>query len=180
MAFFGLLRRNKQERAGFLLYGAAVVAARDPYFYTDLDVPDTLDGRFDLVGVHGFLLIRRLRNTPPPGPALAQAVFDAMFSDMDINLRELGVSDLSVGKRVKTMWEAFHGRAASYEVHLQAGDPAGLAEALARNVWRGEPPGDAAAIARAMFAQDAHLARQPIEALAVGRVDFLPAREAAA
>jgi cytochrome b pre-mRNA-processing protein 3 len=180
MAFFGLMRRNKQERAGFLLYGRAVVAARDPYFYTDLGVADTLDGRFDLVGLHSFLLIRRLRSAPPPGPALAQAVFDAMFSDMDMNLREIGVGDLSVSKRVKTMWEAFHGRAATYESHMEAGDVAGLAEALGRNVWRGEAIGDAAAVARLMFAQDAHLGHQPVGALAGGEVDFLPARKAAA
>ena len=79
--------------------GAAVTAARDPDLYGVLGVPDTLDGRFDLIGLHAFLLIRRLRALPPPGPALAQAVFDAMFSDMDINLREMGVGDLSVGKQ---------------------------------------------------------------------------------
>jgi cytochrome b pre-mRNA-processing protein 3 len=179
MAFFGLMRRNKQERAGFLLYGRAVVAARDPYFYTDLGVADTLDGRFDLVGLHSFLLIRRLRAAPPPGPALAQAIFDAMFSDMDMNLREIGVGDLAVGRRVKTMWEAFHGRAATYEQHMEAGDVAGLAEALGRNVWRGTVIGDSVAVARLMFAQDAHLGQQPLAALAAGEVDFLPAREAA-
>jgi len=183
---FGLLRRNRHERAGFLLYGTAVISARDPYPYRELGVPDTLDGRFDLVGLNAFLLIRRLRLMPPPGAALAQAVFDAMFSDMDVNLRELGVSDLSVGKRVRAMWEAFHGRAQAYESAISAGDVAELAEALRRNVWRGEAPdplpgiGDPAeSLARIVLAQDAHLATQDPAVLAAGKVDFLPAAEAA-
>lgn len=170
-------RRGRQERAGFELYGAAVAAARDPYLYESLGVPDTLDGRFDMVGLHAFLLIHRLTDDPPPGPALAQAVFDAMFSDMDVNLREMGVGDLSVGKRVKAMWEAFHGRAAAYSPALRAGDVAALQAALRRNVWRsGEPPEQApAALARLTFAQRAHLAGQDLTS---GTARFLSAAEA--
>jgi len=157
-----------------MLYGAAVRAARDSALYTTFGVPDTLDGRFDLIGLHAFLLIRRLRRLPPPGPALAQAVFDAMFSDMDINLRELGVGDLAVGKRVRVMWEAFHGRCAAYEAAMQEGDPATLAAALARNIWRGEAAGGAPDLARLAFAQDRHLAGQPLSRLATGEASFLP------
>lgn len=178
--FLGLGRRNRHERAGFHLYGAAVAAARDPYLYLQLGVPDTLDGRFDLVGLHAFLVIRRLTAGPEPGPALAQAVFDAMFSDMDINLREMGVGDLSVGRRVRAMWEAFHGRAAVYADALKADQPQALEAALARNVWRGAPPpgGAVAALARLVRAQSACLAEQPFDALLAGRVRFLPAAEA--
>ncbi len=178
--FLGLGRRGRHERAGFALYGAAVVAARDPVLYRDLGVPDTLDGRFDLVGLHAFLMIRRLTSEPAPGPALAQAVFDAMFSDMDINLREMGVGDLSVGRRVRAMWEAFHGRCAVYAAALIAEDPAALEAALARNVWRGNPPpeGSAGALARLVLAQDSHLSGQTLQALAAGQVHYLPAAEA--
>ncbi len=173
MGFFGFGRRGRFERTGFQLYGAAVAAARAPYFYTTLGVPDTLDGRFDLVGLHAFLLIRRLQALPAPGPGLAQAVFDAMFADMDTNLREMGVGDLSVGKRVRAMWEAFHGRSEVYQAALEAGDEAGIAAALARNVWRGQeaPPG-AAALARVVQAQDRHLSGQGLESLARGHADF--------
>src|SRR4051795_13068156 len=132
-------RRARHERAGFQLYTAAVAAARDPYLYATLGVPDTLDGRFDAVGLHVYLVIRRLNTSPAPGPELAQAVFDAMFSDMDVNLREMGVGDLSVGKRVRTMWEAFHGRAVAYDAAMDAGDPAAMELALTRNVWQGAP-----------------------------------------
>ncbi|MBO1074340.1 ubiquinol-cytochrome C chaperone family protein [Roseomonas marmotae] len=176
MALFGLFRRRPHERRGFELYGAAVRAARQPYFFAELGVPDTLDGRFDLVGLHVALLIRRLhRDADPRGAALAQAVFDAMFADMDTNLREMGVGDMSIAKRVKNMWEAFHGRAQAYEAPLTAGDRAGLAEALARNVWRGSrEAGDAAArrLADLAFAADDALAGQPLERLLKGQAHF--------
>ena len=153
MAFFGLLGRGRHERRGFELYNAAVAAAREPYFYTDLGVPDTLDGRFDLVGLYVSILIRRLRSIPAPGPAVAQAVFDAMFSDMDINLREMGVGDMTVSKNVRAMWEAFHGRATAYEAALDSDDPEAFEAAVARNVWRGEPAPHARALARIIRSQ---------------------------
>ena len=108
MAFFGLFRSRRHERAGYALYTAAVQAARDPYFYARLGVADTLDGRFDMIGLYVSLVLDRLRREPKPGPELAQAVFDAMFSEMDFSLREMGVSDMTVGKRVKAMWEALN------------------------------------------------------------------------
>ncbi len=174
-----LRRRDKHERAAFQLYSAAVAAARDPYLYTALGVPDTLDGRFDSIGLYVYLIIRRLGVAAEPGPALAQAVFDAMFSDMDINLREMGVGDMSVGKRNRAMWEAFHGRSAAYAAAWD--DPAALAAALARNLWRGgePPPGATRSLARLAHAQAACLAGQEIELLTRGDVKFLPAEEAA-
>lgn len=177
---FGFLRRGRHERQAYQLYCRLVAAARAPYFYTTLAVPDTLDGRFDLVGLYGILVIRRVQAEPPPGPALAQAVFDAMFSDMDLNLREMGVGDLSVGKKVKQMWEALHGRAASYLPALAAGDATGLAEALGRNVWRGAAPAGAAErLARLALAESAHLAGQDFAALARGEVAFLAPEQVA-
>ncbi len=174
MAFLGAFRRKPHERAGFALYAAAVAAARDPWFYTALGVPDTLDGRFDLVGLHAALLIHRLQGDEAPGPELAQAVFDAMFSDMDHNLREIGVGDLSVGKRVKAMWEAFHGRARAYATALDADDQAALAAALARNVWRGAPGDEGAASTLAAYAlrQFEALRRQHLGDFAAGRAAF--------
>lgn len=174
MAFLGFFGGRRHERTGFALYGMAVEAARAPLFYAGLGAPDTLDGRFDLVGLHVFLLIRRLRALPPPGPVIAQAVFDAMFHDMDVNLREMGVSDLSVGKRVRAMWEAFHGRSAAYEAALADPDPSALELALARNIWRGEapPPGAAARLAAIARARDLRLAGLDLAALTGGAPAF--------
>ena len=153
-----------------------MAAARDRALYQRLGIPDTLDGRFDAIALYVFLLIHRLRHAPEPGPSLAQAVFDAMFSDMDVNLREMGVGDLGVGRRVRAMWEAFHGRANSYAAALDARDEAALEAALARNIWRSAPPADAPrALCRLAMAQAAELERQPFATLAAGDVHFLPA-----
>lgn len=174
-----LRRTDRGERAGYALYGAAVAAARVPWFYQALGVPDTLDGRFDLVALHAFLLIHRLQGERDPGPALGQAVFDAMFSDMDHNLREIGVSDLSVGRRVRAMWEAFHGRSKAYAAALEAADQPALEAALERNVWRGAAPAGApVTLGGVVLAQSAHLAAQSLEAFGTGTVRFLPLEEA--
>lgn len=174
MGLLGLFARKPHERAGFALYGAAVAAARRPLFFDALGVPDTLDGRFDIVSLHVGLLVCRLARDPDPrGKDLAQAVFDAMFADMDVNLREMGVGDLVVGKRVKRMWEAFHGRAKAYDAALRAGDAASLAEALARNVWRGAAPeGAPARLAAIARAADAALEATPFAALLAGEARF--------
>ena len=178
----GFLRRRRHERTGHELYCAAVAAARRPFLYRQLGVPDTLDGRFDLVGLHVFLVIRRLSALKPPGPDVAQAVFDAMFSDMDINLREMGVSDLAVGRRVRAMWEALHGRAGAYEAALAADDDSALEVALARNVWRGgpAPEGAPAQLARLVRLRAAALEQTAPQALLAGKLTFPEVAEVAA
>ncbi len=173
IGLFALGGRARVERTGYELYGQAVAAARHPFFYADLGVPDTLNGRFDMVGLHAFLLIRRLTTEGPPGVQLGQAVFDAMFNDMDVNLREMGVGDLSVGKKVRVMWEAFHGRSAKFADAMAIG-PEALAEVLERNVWPDEDQHLAAAnLARLAYAQDAHLSRLSMAQLRAAKDLFL-------
>ena len=183
MGLLALFRRKPHERAGFELYGAAVAAARDPWFYDSLGIPDTLDGRFDVVGLHVALLIRRLRtDADKRGAALAQAVFDAMFADMDINLREMGVGDMTIGKRVKRMWEAFHGRCLAYEAALDAGDASALAVALERNVWReaaAAPRDPALRLARHAARGAEALSAIPFATLLRGQAAFPAPQEAA-
>ncbi len=180
----GLLRLRSlrkaapEKEAGSALYREAVAAARAPWFYRELGVPDTLDGRFDLIALHAFLLIHRLQSAPDPGPALAQGIFDAMFTDMDNNLREIGVSDLSVGRRVRAMWEAFHGRSKVYAVAIDAVDRPALEASLARNVWRGmAPDGAPSTLAEVMLGQAMHLQEQPLTAFAAGNAQFMPVRQ---
>ncbi len=181
MGLFNLFGRKPYERAGFELYTASVRAARVPHFFETLGVPDTLDGRFEMVGLFVFLVVNRLHSASAEGKKLAQAVFDAMFLDMDINLREIGISDMRIGKSVKDMWTAFHGRSAAYAAALAAGDTEGLAAAIARNVWRGrEPDANARALARMVMAQSSHLQSLPDEALFKGQPGFLPTEEAVA
>ncbi len=172
---FGAFRRRSTERSGYELYNAVVRAARDPYYYSQLAVPDTLDGRFDMVGLFAFLLIRRLTQADAIAerPGVSQALFDAMFNDMDVNLREMGVGDMSVGKKVRAMWEAFHGRSSAYSDAMEQG-PEALAEALERNVWRGEEASLAAAnLARLAYAQYAHLSKLTLADMDGGAVLFL-------
>ena len=125
------------------LYVAVVEQARRPVFYARLGVPDTLDGRFDMIVLHAFVVLRRLRRIGPEGVATGQTLFEVMFADMDRNLREMGVGDLGVGRRVKAMTKAFMGRVGAYERACAAGG-ASLGAALERNVYRSD-----AAIARA-------------------------------
>ena len=117
-----------------MLYRRVVEQSRRPCFYKDLGVPDSLDGRFGLIALHTVLLVRRLRLEGNDGRQLAQALFDMMFADMDGSLREMGVGDLGVGRRVKAMARAFFGSAAAYEAGL-AGNEAELGDALRRNLF---------------------------------------------
>ncbi len=176
------LRKGAAERdAAAALYGAAVAAARRPVFYLELGVPDTLDGRFELLALHVFLILKRLREEGRPAKRLAQALFDAMFDAMDHGLRELGVGDLGVGRRVKTMAKALYGRIAAYEAGLAGGGDV-LAAALARNLFGtvAAAPRQLAVLSAYLRAQAASLAAQSYGELAAGRVRFerLPAAAA--
>jgi cytochrome b pre-mRNA-processing protein 3 len=130
-----LSRRRDRNESAHALYVALVRQAREPAFYSACGVPDSLDGRFDMIVLHAYLVMRRLKAAGEGGAALAQALFDVMFSDMDQNLRELGVGDLAVGRRVKTMARGFYGRVKAYDEGLGAADDAALAAALRRNLY---------------------------------------------
>src|SRR6195952_1465921 len=118
------------------IYGMIVTQAREPLFYRDLGVPDTVNGRFDLLLMHLWLVLRRLKSTEA-GKGLSQALFDHFCNDMDDNLRELGVSDLKVPKKMQAFGEAFYGRSAAYDLALTGG-PEALAQALCKNILNGE------------------------------------------
>ena len=118
------------------IYGMIVTQAREPAFYRDLGVPDTVDGRFDLLVLHLWMVLRRFRSAHSAAN-LSQALFDLFCEDMDANLREMGVGDLAVPKRMRTFGEAFYGRSAAYDLAFASGrEP--LAQALCRNILNGE------------------------------------------
>src|SRR5882672_5785883 len=120
-------RKNPHETFAAALYARTAGQARQPVLFEACGIPDTLDGRFDALALHAALMIDRLRREPD-GEALAQAFFDAMFRHLDVTLREIGVQDLGVGRRIKIMAEGLHGRALAYRAAL-AGGPTPLAEA---------------------------------------------------
>jgi cytochrome b pre-mRNA-processing protein 3 len=114
------------------IYGMIVTQAREPLFYRDLAVPDTVNGRFDLLLLHLWMVLRHLR-TLPGGAGLSQALFDHFCADMDANLREMAVGDLTVPKKMQVLGEAFYGRSAAYDMALTESAEA-LAQAIGRNV----------------------------------------------
>ncbi len=134
MVLSDFFRRNPQEARARALYQRVVAQARQPGFYRDCGVPDSVDGRFELIALHAFLVLHRLKADPGDTEALGQALFDVMFQDMDQSLRELGASDLGVGPRVKRMAQGLYGRIAAYEAGL-SGPAAELEAALRRNLF---------------------------------------------
>ncbi len=165
-------RSSPADTAASDLYRAAVEKARDPVFYRDLSVPDTVNGRFDMVVMHLMLVFRQLRKLESATREVGDALLKLMFSDMDRSLREMGVGDMSVGKHVKKMAKAFYGRAEAYETGLD-GTHERLNQALTENLYRHTaPPVDALNVLRAYMKRvDAHLSTQTAE-IAAGRVNF--------
>jgi cytochrome b pre-mRNA-processing protein 3 len=170
-----LFRRNPLNEAAERAYNAVVAQARRPEFFTDCGVPDTVDGRFELICLHAFLYLHRIKSEAPPADRFGQALFDRMFADFDRSLRELGTGDLSVGREVKKMAQAFYGRIHAYEEGLRGGDEA-LAAALARNLYRtaAAPPSAVAAVAAYLRREAAGLHGQAREELLAGRPCFGP------
>jgi cytochrome b pre-mRNA-processing protein 3 len=158
------------------LYGRLVAQARAPGLYTACGVPDTFDGRFEALVLHLFLLLHRLKRESADLRALGTRIGERMIVDFDENLREMGVGDLSVGKKVTFMAEATYGRVAAYDSGLAAGDD-GLEAALRRNLYGTVVDPDAAKVAHVaayMRRVAAHLAHQPVADIRAGRVDFGP------
>ena len=175
-------RRGEERDQARSLYIASVEQARRPGFYTDCGVADSLDGRFDLIVLHVFLVVRALRPSGEAGKRLSDLMFKIMMDNMDMNLREMGVGDLSVGKRVKSMARAFFGRAAAYDAAFDAEQAAapgevgedGLEAALRRNIYGAEEPesGEIAKLLDYARRAEAALAAEPEAALLSGPVAF--------
>ena len=172
-ALHRLFQRTPRREEAAALYAAIVTQSRLPVFFIDFGVPDTLDGRFDMVVMHTFLVLSRLKQEGEDGKGLAQGVFDEMFEDMDRGLRHLGSSDVRVGKRIKAMAQAFYGRAQAYEEGLARDDNA-LAQAVRRNVFGGaDGTGAAAAVIATYLRRESEaLARFEKGQMLAGRVEF--------
>jgi len=170
--FQSLFRQRRPKVVGRLLYESAVERARQPLFYTEFAAPDTLEGRFELYSLHVILLLHRLKGEGPAAAETAQALFDIFVSQLDHALREIGVGDLSVAKKMRKLGEAFYGRAKAYDAALD-GDAGGELEALVgRTVFDGAPSGRATALAAYVRKGAAALAAQPLEAVLDGRAGW--------
>lgn len=138
MIFSTISKKKKRKAQARSLYAAIVSQARHPEFYLEYGVSDTVDGRFDMILLHAYIVLRRLRGKQTETMPLAQDLFDVLFEDMDRSLREMGTGDLSVPRKVKAMAQAFYGRIRAYDTGL-AGKEADLHESLRRNLYREQP-----------------------------------------
>jgi cytochrome b pre-mRNA-processing protein 3 len=166
-------RRNPIRDAAEHAYALIVEQSRRPEFFTTLGVPDTLDGRFELICLHAFLYLHRLKSEGAAAATLGQSFFDCMFADFDRSLREIGTGDLSVGRQVKRMAEAFYGRIRAYEEGL-ADDDAALRAALGRNTYGTAAATDEqlARLASYLRREVANLADQSAGMLLAGTMTF--------
>jgi cytochrome b pre-mRNA-processing protein 3 len=169
-----LFRRSRPDASIDRLYGAIVAQSRLPVFYSHYAVPDTVEGRLDMIMLHALLLLLyRMRGEESALQAIGQRVFDRFCADMDDNLREMGVGDLAVPKVMQRIASAFYGRAKVYEAAL-AGD-GDLVAALRRNIYaptQGEAAQAAERLAGYVRAAVAHLRQIGAQDLAAGALSF--------
>jgi cytochrome b pre-mRNA-processing protein 3 len=159
------------------IYGMIVTQAREPLFYRDLGVPDTVNGRFDLIVLHLWMVLRRLGEIA--GMAVpSQALFDRFCADMDDNLREMAIGDLAVPKKMQAFGEAFYGRVAAYDMAL-SDSPEALAQAISRNILEGGGIENARRLAAYVLAVIATLEKLDAATLTSGSWSLpLPQRDA--
>jgi cytochrome b pre-mRNA-processing protein 3 len=158
--------KEKPERR---LYGAIVAAARHVRFYQEMGVEDSIDGRFEMIVLHLFLLLERLKSEGVED--LRQNLTDEFFNDMDGSLRELGVSDVTVGKKVRKLAESYYGRVLAYDKALT--QPELLEETLSRNIYSAEPSPDCVkALARYIKHANQSLSAMPLDEILRAELKF--------
>ena len=167
------LGRDPNRAVKDAVYSRIVAAARQPVFYSTWNVPDTPLGRFEMLSLHMFLFLHRMREETGVAHALAQDLTDDFFTDVDHSLRELGIGDMGVPKRMKKLARMFYGRATTYGAALDAGDATALTAALMRNVRpEAKEWAEASALAGYALAADSRLASQPTGAILSGAIEF--------
>jgi cytochrome b pre-mRNA-processing protein 3 len=167
----GLFRKSADADAVYAVYSAIVAQSRQPRFYADWGVPDTVTGRFDMISLHLALVFRRLRSGGKTTAAFSQALFDLFFRDMDRSLREMGAGDLSVPKKIRKMGSLFYGLLANIADALEAPDNGPLEAVLTRNVFGGAPSPGAGPLAAHVRAEALRLEAIATARIVAGRLD---------
>lgn len=167
-----LFRKSPSADAVHAVYSAIVAQSRQPAFYAEWGVPDTVTGRFDMISLHLVLLFRRLRADKKQGSAFAQAVFDLFFLDMDRSLREMGVSDIGVPKKIQKMGNLFYGLLGAVNEAMDKADREGLEQALRRNLFDDAETASVARLSQYLEERDRELAGQPIADIIKGRLNM--------
>lgn len=164
-------RRSTASEEALAVYNAIVAQSRQGVFYTDWQVPDTVTGRFNVICVHMCVVFRRLR-ADRDSKAFAQELFDTFFRDMDRSLRELGVSDIGIPKKVEKMGELFYGLLEKVTEAVETGGETALAEVLNRNLYDETNPEAAGKLAHYMRNLMTRLDAQPAERIRAGTIDL--------
>jgi cytochrome b pre-mRNA-processing protein 3 len=176
-----LFGRDTVHETATALFSTASEQARLPAFYLDLGVEDSLEGRFEMLALHVYLILRRLKGHGAAPEKVAQGLFDAMFAHLDDGLREMGVGDLVVGKRIRRLAENFYGRVAAYEAALSPdSETDALPATLSRNVYAADGAPSAVPLARYVRQAAAELSAQPVGRIASGVVVFPALQKTAA
>ena len=167
-----LFRPTAYRIAGQRLYEAATLQARQPAFYAELNAPDTVEGRFELYTLHVVMLLQRLRGQGGEIERTAQALFDAYLQALDDALREMGVGDLAVAKKMRRLGEAFYGRAKAYEAALAADDAGELDDLIERTIYAGVADPQTARLKAYVQRGVAALAAAPVEDVAAAQLTW--------
>ncbi len=175
---FGFLSKNKNiNKSPEQLFSLVIEQTRLPVFYTEFKIEDTLDGRFDLMSLHMALLLGKIdqHEEHENFSSLKRRLQEVMFDNLDLTVREIGVGDMSVGKKVKVMAEAFYGRMIAYQKSLNAEDQEGLKNALRRNLYREKEMSDAVVdkVSDYVFLQWKHICSHSIEQVMADEFSFL-------
>lgn len=163
---FGLRERAAHRVAIDRLHAAVVETSRAPALYGPAALPDSVDGRFESLILHLLVLVRRLRALPPPAGEVAQELVDAVFAHLEIAMRESGVGDLGVAKRMKKLARSFYDRVAGYEIAVAADDADAVAAELGRRLDGGTA--DLLPVARAILVFGARLGELDLDRLVAG------------
>lgn len=165
-------RKNRLSAPVYAVYNAIVAQSRHEIFYAQWGVPDTLTGRFDMISLHMAMVFRRLKQDEEETKDFAQALFDCFFFDMDRSLREMGVGDLSVGKRIEKMGSLFYGMLASLNAALDGGDAEELEAVILRNIVDGQKSETSRQFAAYINQLEDQLRNQPAGAIVAGELTF--------
>lgn len=167
-----LFRKSAAAEPVYAVYAAIVARSRQPRFYAEWSVPDTVTGRFDMISLHLVLLFRRLRGESAGARAFSQSVFDLFFKDMDRSLREMGAGDIAVPKKIQKMGNIFYGLLANLDSGLAAGDAAQIEAVLLRNIYAETGVASARPLADYLIAESQRLGAQPADAIMAGDLEL--------
>lgn len=173
ISFSNPFKVRREANAAHSLYTATIAAARDPWLFNDCDVPDTAEGRFETLTLMAFIVLNRLKDIDG-GESVSQAYFDIMFEDIEANLREMGVGEATMAKRVKKLASSFYGRLKTYDSAITSDDPTQWSQTIKRYLYDDISVTDKTLSAVVIYSKNIAdgIAKQSSDALLEGTITF--------